>query len=161
MKNFFRLLIVAGLITAGWLNRDKLRDLRAKAGTLDDSEVVTKPPSTPAPAEVANPTPHPATAAKAAAAKAYPALKIPDSAFNKRFISLYEEAQFREPLLLSDPNWPIKIAERTAIALGGGPMPVPPAGSQPHAPAGSSSTLPSSKLKGSALDMRPGSAPAR
>lgn len=161
MKNFFRLLIVAGLITAGWLNRDKLRDLRTKAGTIDDSEVVTKPPATPAPVVVANPTPHPATAAKAAAAKAYPALKIADSAFNKRFISFYEEAQFRDPVLLSDPNWPLKIAERTAISLGGGPMPATPEPSSGQTPSSSGSKLPSAKLKGSMLDMRPGSAPAR
>ena len=145
MKNFFRLLIVIGLVTAGWLNRDKLRDLRVKPTTLDDGETVAATPTAPASTPVANPTPHPATAAKAAAAMAYPALKIPNSAFNKRFISLYEEAQFREPALLSDPKWPIKLAERTAVALGGGAMPVA-ATPAPVKPLG---------LQGSALDKKP------
>jgi hypothetical protein len=156
MKNFFRLLIVAGLLTAGWMNRDVLRGLKAKATTLDGGEVQEPTPATPAPAVAGRSTPHPATAAKAAATKAYPALGIADSAFNKRFRSFYEEAQFRDPALLSDPNWPLKLAERTAISLGGGAMPATPAPSSSGAKPGASGN----KLQGSALDMRPGSAPS-
>lgn len=151
MKNFFRLLIVVGLITAGWLNRDKLRGLSGKAGTTEESEAVAAAP--PPVAAAVNSTPHPAAAARAAAAKAYPALLIPDSAFNKRFISFYEDAQSRDPALLRDPNWPLKIAERAALSLGGGPMPATPT------PSSGAKSSPN-KLKGSVLDMRPGSGPA-
>jgi len=157
MKNFFRLLIVAGLLTAGWLNRDVLRGLTGKGTTISDGEVQEPAAAGPAPAAAGRPTPHPATAAKAAATKAYPALGMADSAFNKRFRSFYEEAQFRNPALLSDPNWPLKLAERTAISLGGGAMPATPAPSSSSAKPGASG----SKLQGSALDMRPGGTPAR
>ncbi len=151
MKNFFRLLFIVGLLTAGWLNRDKLRGFGAKAEVPEDSGGAATPEPA-APTATSSVTPHPAIESRQAAAKAYPALRIPDSAFHKRFLSLYEEAQFREPALLSDPNWPLKLAERTAISLGGGamPTPLPP----------SAGTKPSSKLQGSALDMRPRSAPA-
>ncbi len=144
MKNFLRLVLIVGLLVAGWMNRHLLTGKTEKVDAEAAEEIAT--PAAPSPAPVAGvPTPHPATAARAAAVQTYPALKIPDSAFNKRFRSLYEEAQSRDPQFLADPNWPIKLAERTAVALGGGALPVantPP----PVKPSG---------LQGSALDKRP------
>ena len=137
MKNVFRLLLVVGLLAAGWLNRDKLRGLRGGPTTLKDAE--GEPPTTEVERSAAAtppPTPHPARDAQIAAAKAYPALGIPDSALNKKFRALYAQAQVSEPALLARPDWPLKLAERAAIALGGGPMPVPttPAPSKPFTP---------------------------
>ena len=46
------------------------------------------------------------------AVEKYPDLGRPGTAFHTRFVSLYEDAQKNTPALLSDPNWPIALADR-------------------------------------------------
>ncbi len=146
MKNVILLLVVVGLLVAGWRHRDKLTGMLKKPGSGEVAEEGSIFGSSVGEPPVEGATkPHPAKEAQIAATKAYPALGIPNSAFNKKFLALYAEAQRSEPQLLAQSDWPLKLADRTAVALGGAPMPVP----QTPAP------VQASGLQGSALDKRP------
>jgi hypothetical protein len=154
MNNFFRLLIIAALLVAGWHYRDRLTGFLGEPTTPieveKESAVVAKSAEPAAPVR-SGATPHPARDARVAAAKAYPGLALPDSALNRRFLALYAEAQRSDPALLAREDWPLRLAERAAIALGGGAMPV----SAPPRPISSRAVTPK-PLTGSALDRRPG-----
>jgi hypothetical protein len=139
MRNFFLFLLLIGLLAAGWRYRGVLTGESAPA-ELKLPFIAESTPPTPPP-----PTPHPAHEAQTAVLKAYPALGLPDSPFNRTFKEMHAEAKRNNPQLLADPDWPITLAERTAIALGGGPQPIP-GRTPPPRPSG---------LKGSALDQKP------
>ena len=55
----------------------------------------------------------------------YPALTHADSELHKKYVALYEEVRRSNPEFLARPDWPIKLAERAMVALGGGALPVP------------------------------------
>lgn len=140
MRNFFLFLILIALAAAGWHYRGVLTGQPGSGETTEFKLPFSAEPTPPPP-----PTPHPALEAQTAALKAYPALGLPDSPFNRTFKELHAEAKRNNPQLLAQPDWPIKLAEKTAISLGGGPQPIPGAPT-PVRPWG---------LKGSALDQRP------
>lgn len=73
--------------------------------------------SLPAWMSAAKATPHPAAAAKQAAMHAYPALAVKDSVFNRTFVDLYQEQAQKDPDSLALADWPITLAQRTAILL--------------------------------------------
>jgi hypothetical protein len=148
MRNVILLLLVVGLCFGGWLYRDKLPWIKGTGepgapGSDGPIPALSRLFGGPTPI----PTPHPAAEARAAAIRAYPALGIKDSALNKKFVVLYSEAQRDEPGLLAQPDWPITLAGRAAVAIGGGAIPVPVATPRPR-PSG---------LKGTILDQsKPG-----
>jgi hypothetical protein len=118
MKNFLRLILLCALGYFAWKYRDKLTGVQGKATTLltaTDKEPI-------AGLEIAEPTPgfatpNPARHSQADAQRKYPELGNSESAFNKKFLSLYDEAHKMEPNLIAQPDWPITIAERTARQL--------------------------------------------
>lgn len=84
----------------------------------------TKPPTVPnAPVAAATSAaslafhPHPAQGAKEAAMKMYPQLGVKDSTFNKTFRDLYVEESQKNPELLTQADWPLILAHRTADIL--------------------------------------------
>ena len=116
MNKWLLLLIVVGLVVAGYLNREQLTALLASHGV---NVPFIPPPSTPVP------TPNPAAASIARVKKAYPALSKEGSAFNKKFVALYNSLKETDPALLARDDWPVELANRTAHELGGGAMPIP------------------------------------
>jgi glutaredoxin len=123
MKNVLSLILVIGLLTAGWINRDKLSGLTAKSGPTVEEEAPSTQDSPVAPAQRSTATPHPAREAQAQATALYPGLALPNSALNKKFVALYKESQSTDPDLLSRPDWPLQLADRAVVSLGGAPMP--------------------------------------
>jgi hypothetical protein len=137
MNKIIGVLIVVGLIAAAYVNREKIAAWRS--GATDEA---TQPA-----VEVAPPgsrTPHPGTASQALARKLYPGLAIAGSAMNKKFLALHAEAKATEPDLLASPDWPIILAERAMVAMGG--VPLPRATPVPITP---------KPLQGSLLDRKP------
>jgi len=158
MLKWFLLLIVIGLATAGWVNRDKVSDFFRHQFHADNPLPVFGAPA----------TPNPAPESVAQARKAYPALAVANSPFNKKFVELYNNARQTNPELLTQSDWPMQLAARTARELSSlvpsaiGLPPTELSGSQLNArPPGSAPgyTVPPSVqlpgLKGSALDQRP------
>ncbi len=122
MKNFVRLIVLVGLLIAGWTYRDRLRGLTGQPGPTEEEDSSTL--EVPAGAtQRGAATPHPAREAQARAAAAYPGLKLPNSALNKKFVALYKESQAMDPALLSRPDWPLQLAERAVVSLGGAALP--------------------------------------
>ena len=117
MNKWLLLLIVAALAVAGWFRRDQVMAFLASKGAL---QAVGLP--TPAPPFA---TPNPAPDSIALAKQAYPALGKEGSPFNRRFVALYNSLKESDPQFLAQPDWPVRLAERTAMELGGGAMPVP------------------------------------
>jgi hypothetical protein len=143
MKNLFLLLLLIGLLAAGWHYRQTLQGFKPGTTTADSpvTEAVQGTAATPPPA-----TPHPAMESRATALKTYPGLGLQGSAFNKKFIELREKMERTEPAFLTQPDWPLRLAERTAKELGGAAMP----------PVGTPSLLKGpSGLQGSSLDQKP------
>lgn len=122
MKGFLSLIIIIGGLTAGWLNRDKLSDLLAKHNAPSAEDSSTEDSASPA-AHRSAATPHPAREAQAQATALYPGLTIPNSALNQKFVALYKESQATNPALLSRPDWPLTLAEKAVVSLGGAPRP--------------------------------------
>jgi hypothetical protein len=146
MKNVFLLLLVIGIPVAAWWHKDRLMAfVNPSAPPGEVAGEATTPSSGDRRSASGVPTPHPARDAQLAATKAYPALNNPNSAFNKKFLALYAETKSRDPHLLAAADWPLKIADRTAVALGGAPMAVPST-PVPVEPSG---------LQGSSLDKKP------
>jgi hypothetical protein len=150
MNKWFLMLVLIGLGVAGWMNRDTI------SGWLGHK-------TTDQPAEPTGPgTPHPAPESRALATKAYPSLAVPGSAFNIRFLALYNDTKVSNPGLLTQADWPMQLAERVAKQLGNA-TPGPSAnqfGSQLDVrPGGTPASVPQSValpgLKGSSLDQRP------
>lgn len=114
MNKWILLLLVGGLAAAGWLNRERISEfLRPK--TIEETELpAVTPPS----------TPNPAIESTALAKRTYPALAMQGSAFNTRFVALFNELKVSNPDFLAQPNWPLELAERTAKELGGGVVPL-------------------------------------
>ena len=128
MKNVARLLLIIGLLVAGWVNREKLHGLGSGSSTFEATPTPTPALAAP-PASVAEQrppaTPHPAKESQEQAIKLYPALTHADSELHKKFAALYEDARRSNPDLLARPDWPMKLAERAMVGLGGAPLPVP------------------------------------
>lgn len=142
MNKIIGLLLVVGLVAAAYVNREKIAALRGgspeEAEVSEESGVEVAPPSPP------NLTPHPARESQAQATKLYPGLGIPGSPLNKKFLALHAEARSTDPALLARPDWPLTLAERAMVALGGVPLPR-------NAPA----AITPKPLPGSALDQKP------
>jgi hypothetical protein len=119
MNKIFGWLLVVVLVAAAFANKDKIAAWRGGAA---EEEVV--PPEPPPVVEVAppRPTPHPAAESQALATKLYRGLSIPGSALNKKFLELHAEAKANDPALLASPDWPIILAERAMVAMGGTPL---------------------------------------
>ena len=109
MNKSLLLLVVIGLAVAGWLHREMI-----------SSWVSEKTAEVKQMAERANPsaTPNPAPEAVAQAKLAYPALAQAGSAFNQRFVALYNKTKASNPSLLTQAGWPLQLAQRTARELG-------------------------------------------
>src|SRR4051812_44594890 len=107
MNKWTLLLILLGLGALGMLNRDKISAyLGPKPG--ETAEVETTPASiTPAPV-----TPNPAQDSIRLARVTYPGLVVENSAFNKKFIELYNAKKAVEPEFLAAADWPMKIAKQ-------------------------------------------------
>jgi hypothetical protein len=157
MTKLFLVLVVIALAAIGWNQRDKV------SGFLQQFLADKTPPEAPAPA-----TPHPAKDSVAQARKAYPALAVANSPFNKKFVELYNNAKLTNPDLLTQPDWPMQLAQQTdtelkspvpsatglpPTQLSGSPLNARPPGSSPSYTVPPSVQLPG--LKGSALDQRP------
>jgi glutaredoxin len=132
MKGFLSVLIIVGGLTAGWLNRDKISNFFHKPDAAEvadsDSPAADAPkPAAAAPVSAAPrgpaAAPNPAREAQAKATAIYPGLAVPNSALNQKFVALYKEAQASDPALLSRDDWPLTLAERSMVALGGSPLP--------------------------------------
>jgi glutaredoxin len=119
VKSFLSLIIVVGLLAAGWVNQEKLSGLLTKlsAPTEDAAEESS------ATSQRVAATPHPAREAQAKATSLYPGIAVPNSAMNKKFVELYKDAQASNPALLSRPDWPLQLADRAIVSLGGKPLP--------------------------------------
>jgi len=75
--------------------------------------------------------PNLAQGAKEAALKMYPQLAVKDSTFNKTFRDLYVEESQKHPQLLTQADWPLILAHRTADILTP-PAPIVAAGPAPQ-----------------------------
>lgn len=152
MKTLLLLLLMVGLVATGWHYREKIglggRAAEPGEEEVDASAVSSTSPPPPSP-DAPPATPHPGTDSMALARRLYPALNMKDSAFRKQYEALYANAKAIEPELLARADWPIKLAERTTLKLGGAPMPLPTP-TRPLLESGPSG------LQGSALDQRPG-----
>jgi glutaredoxin len=122
MKGFLSLVIIVAGLFVTWTNREKFIHLLSKGDTVPAETAETKdtPDET---TRRSAATPHPAREAQAQATALYPGLSIPNSALNQKFVALYKEAQASHSPLLSHPDWPLTLAERSVVALGGAPMP--------------------------------------
>jgi hypothetical protein len=56
--------------------------------------------------------------ARAAAVKKYPALAVPGSDFNRRFVELHTQFKTTMPAVLAKPEWPMVLADEVAKELG-------------------------------------------
>jgi protein disulfide-isomerase len=113
MSKWLLLIVGAGAAYMGWTYREPIRDwlIEKKAEILTVADKSIRSESMPA-------TPNPAPAAVSRAREIYPALALAGSAFNLRFVALYNEAKIRNPRSLSKSNWPLELADRTARELG-------------------------------------------
>lgn len=80
--------------------------------------------STPSDKKQSTATPHPAKNATAEAVRRYPALGQKDSALNRKFVALFDEAKASDPNSLTNADWPLVLAARAAAALSA-PSPAP------------------------------------
>lgn len=155
MNKWTLLLILIGLGALGMINRDKISGyLTHKTAETEDASGT--------PAAV---TPNPASESIAKARKTYPALAVPNSAFNKKFVELYNAKKQSDPAFLASAEWPMQLAQDTANALGAAvssyqaPTEVSKSALNARPPFFAGPTaVPSVQLpglKGSALDQRP------
>lgn len=63
-------------------------------------------------------TPHPAKEATAEAVRLYPALAQRNSPMNVAFVALYNQKKTSDPVVLTQPDWPVILAHRAASTLG-------------------------------------------
>lgn len=163
MNKWFLLLVVIALAATGWVNRDKISALlRHQFQGANSSLSSVLAPTAPA-------TPHPAAESVAQARKAYPALAVANSPFNKKFVELYNNTKQTNPEFLIQPDWPMQLAAQTAreltstvpsatglppTELSGSPLNSRPQGAAPGYTVPPTVQLPG--FKGSALDQRPG-----
>jgi glutaredoxin len=122
MKGFLCLLLIAGGVAAGWINRDKISEYLSKHSAAATEDSTAADPAASAGARSAA-TPNPAHEAQAKAKSLYPGLGIPNSPLNQKFLALYKEAQASNPAALARSDWPLTLAEQAVTALGGAPMP--------------------------------------
>ncbi|EDY17242.1 hypothetical protein CfE428DRAFT_5260 [Chthoniobacter flavus Ellin428] len=111
---------------------------QATPAPLTDAKVPSLPN---APVAAQNFQPNPAQGAKEAAIKMYPQLAVKDSTFNKTFRDLYLEESQKHPQLLTQADWPLILAHRTADIL------TPPAPIVPAGPTGSAPQVADAKSK--------------
>jgi glutaredoxin len=122
MKSVLSLVLIVGLVIAGWINRERISGLWAKTdATADESS--SDGDASRAGSQRNAATPHPAREAQAQAMRLYPGLGRANSALNLKFVALYKEAQSTNPGLLARADWPLELADRAATSLGGAPMP--------------------------------------
>lgn len=133
------------------INKDRISAYINNKPLASDSDA-----STPAPT-----TPNPATDSIAQARKAFPALAVSGSPFNRKFVELYNAKKESEPKFLAAADWPMKLAQQTADTLGATSF-QPPTETSTSAlnerPYQSTTVAPAVQLpglKGSALDQRP------
>jgi hypothetical protein len=155
MSKWLLLLVVIGLGVTCWVNRDKISTW---VGSMRGTAVVS-----------AAATPHPATDSQAQAVKKYPSLGVQGSAFNQKFVQLYNVKRNAEPAFLAQADWPMQLADQAASEQGvvaAPPTPPPTQASSSvlnnrpsgfSAPATVPPTVQLPGLKGSALDQRPSS----
>ncbi len=137
MNRWLLLLVLGGLGTAGYFNRELIMQKLANRGIDMPASLATATPA---------PQPIEARASQLRAMKAYPALANESSLFHKRYIARYTELKQTDPAFLTQSDWPVRLAEQVARDLGGAPMPIPP--DRPPPPR----NVP---MKGTALDQRP------
>ena len=120
MNKWLLLLIVGGLAAVGWFHHETISEWVAqKTGRAIPSPELEQLDKPGRPAA----TPNPAADSVAQARRIYPALAKAGSPFNLRFVALFKEMQASNPDFLAKPDWPIRLAERTAKDLGGAAMP--------------------------------------
>ena len=125
MKNILGFLIIVGLLAVAFVNRERLAAVFGRSPTVAEVPPEPEPvPVTPEPEppKPPAPTPHPALEAQQKAKQLYPGITIPNSALNKKFVSLYNETQQNNPALLAQADWPLQLAERAVVAMGGQPL---------------------------------------
>lgn len=153
MNKWTLLLILIVLAAAGILNRDKI-----------SAYFGNKPPVEAPPPVVVAATPNPAKESIEMARRRYPQLAVANSPFNVHFVDLYNTAKTSDPTMLTQADWPMKLADRTAHDLTAAVTPQPSIDSLKGAldgrPVGQvgSTVVPTVQLpglKGSALDQRP------
>jgi hypothetical protein len=59
---------------------------------------------------------------RAEATRLYPELAQKDSALNKAFVTLYQQAKLTHPQSLTKPDWPLTLAREAATSLGIAPI---------------------------------------
>lgn len=128
MKGLLYLVVILAAVYVTWTNREKYVHLFSPHKTAvvvdgDEDEAPSRDGANAGTAPGAAATPHPAREAQAQATALYPGLSIANSGLNQKFVALYKEAQANNPALLSQPDWPLTLADRAAVALGGAPMP--------------------------------------
>lgn len=72
-----------------------------------------------------SPTPHPAKGAMKAAIQLYPDLAKKDSAFHLLFLDLLNQRKKTDPVSLTQPEWPLDMAQEIAKKLGIQPSSAP------------------------------------
>jgi hypothetical protein len=155
MNKWTFLLILIGLGALGMINRDKISGYLGKNPTE-----VAEVPATPVPI-----TPHPAQDSIKKARATYPALAVENSVFNRKFVELFNAKKASEPAFLASADWPMKLAQQAADALGAkvptyqAPTEASNSALNARPPGAAVSTVAPSVqlpgLKGSALDQRP------
>ena len=121
MKGFLSLLIIIGGVVSCWMNWDKINDLLASHNiTLLRGPKTSE--SSSAGSQLPVGTPHPATQARAQAMTLYPGLAVANSALNQKFVVLYKEAEANHSPILTHADWPLALAEKAMVSLGGAPM---------------------------------------
>src|SRR4051794_4735455 len=105
MRKLLGVVLVAGVVVVGWMNRDKLGIVSPQAPpTVPEASSTPGSPAAPAPQLAPTvPKQHPAREAQAQAIARYPALSRPNSELNRKFLALYKEAQTGDPALLAQP----------------------------------------------------------
>jgi hypothetical protein len=89
-------------------------------------EKTPEPTPTPAPTPTPIPTPNPAKGATEQALRLYPDLAKKNTIFNKTFRDLYQQEKTSDPELLTDFDWPLRLANQTASILGVKPVSLSP-----------------------------------
>jgi hypothetical protein len=160
MNKWTLLLILIALAAVGMLNRDKISAYLGQK-TEQTGDAAATPAAAPPTA-----TPNPAVESRATAARMYPAIAVPNSSFNVRFLQLFNATKTSDPASLAEADWPVKLAQQVAhdlnvAAITPTPPPTELSKSQLNARPISyaASTVPPSVqlpgLKGSSLDQRP------
>ncbi|XHR27521.1 MAG: YqaE/Pmp3 family membrane protein [Chthoniobacteraceae bacterium] len=109
--------LLAVLISAVSSSTDAINRVRQKtAGTQAMQVALAQPPPSASATSAQATTFKTVSDAQAEAIRRFPDLAKKDSALNKAFLALYNEAKTSRPALLTAPDWPIRLAEKAAAA---------------------------------------------